>query len=95
MIPTIQHVEVKDNYRLEVRFRRPFGTKVVDLKPYLSKGVFRELQNEKYFRKVRLIFGGVEWPHKQDLSAETLFARGKRINGPTRRSSGRPRSRGR
>ena len=93
MIPTIDRAEVKDNYQLEIRFRRPAETKIIDVKPYLNKGIFRELKNEKYFRKVRIIFGGVEWPHKQDLSAETLYARGRSRSGPTRRSSGRgPRS---
>jgi hypothetical protein len=87
MIPTIDRVEVKDNYRLEVRFRRPSETKIVSVKPYLNKGIFKELQNENYFRKVRIIFGGIEWPHKQDLSAETLYVRGKSIKGPSRRSS--------
>ncbi len=85
MIPTIDRVEVKDNYCLEVRFRRPSDTKIVDLKPYLDKGIFKELQDENYFRKVRVIFGGIEWPHKQDLSAETLYARGHSIKRPTQR----------
>ncbi len=85
MIPTIDRVEVKDNYCLEVRFRRPLDTKIVDLKPYLDKGIFKELQDENYFRKVRVIFGGIEWPHKQDLSAETLYARGHSIKRPTQR----------
>jgi hypothetical protein len=92
MIPTIDRVEAKENYQLEVRFRRPSETKVVDVTPYLNKGVFKELRDEKYFRRVRIIFGGVEWPHKQDLSAETLYARGRKQAGPTRRSSGRPHS---
>ena len=94
MIPTIARVEAKDNYQLEIRFQRPSTVKIVDVKPYLNKGVFRELRNVNYFRKVRVIFGGIEWPHKQDLSAETLYIRGQSIKGHTKRSSRRgPRSR--
>ena len=52
--------------------RLPTG-KLFDVRPYLTKAVFKKLRDEKYFKKVRMIHGGIEWPHEQDLSAETLF----------------------
>jgi uncharacterized protein DUF2442 len=47
---------------------------VFDVKPYLEMGVFQELKDPAYFRcvKVETLFGGVVWPHKQDLSPETI-----------------------
>ena len=48
---------------------------VFDLRPYLNKGAFRELKDKAYFKKVRVISGGVEWPHEQDLSVDTLYYR--------------------
>ncbi|NQU64024.1 MAG: DUF2442 domain-containing protein [SAR324 cluster bacterium] len=45
---------------------------VFDVKPNLDKGIFTELKDKNYFRSVRLIFGGVGWPHEQDFSADTI-----------------------
>jgi len=50
--------------------------------PYLNKGVFKELKNESYLQKVRIISGGIEWPHEQDLSADTLYYRGIPLRQP-------------
>ncbi len=43
-----------------------------DVKPYLDKGVFNQLQNENYFKQVKPLFCGITWPNEQDLSADTI-----------------------
>ena len=75
MVLTIAHVKPTDDYKLLVRFRK-YGAKLFDVRPYLKKGIFKELRNLRYFKKVRVVRGGIEWPHEQDLSAETLYHRG-------------------
>ena len=45
-----------------------------DLKPYLDRGVMRELRDEHYFRQVGIVFGAITWPHEQDIAPETLLA---------------------
>ena len=47
---------------------------IFDLKPYLERGVMRELRNEKYFNRVGIQFGAVTWPNEQDIAPETLLA---------------------
>lgn len=47
---------------------------VFDLKPYLDKGIFRELNNVHYFNSVGLVLGAVSWPHGQDIAPETLLS---------------------
>ena len=47
---------------------------VFDLKPYLDRGVMRELRDERYFRQVGIVFGAVTWPHEQDIAPDTLLA---------------------
>lgn len=47
---------------------------ILDLKPYLDHGVFRELRNPDYFRQVDIVFGALTWPHRQDIAPETLLA---------------------
>lgn len=44
-----------------------------DATPYLNYGVFRELTDIRYFQRVRIAFGTVQWPHEQDISPETLY----------------------
>jgi len=47
---------------------------VFDTKPYLNKGIFKELKNESYFNLVKIAFGTVQWPHEQDFAPETLHS---------------------
>lgn len=46
---------------------------IFDMKPYLERGVFRELKDERYFRRVGILYGAVTWPHEQDIAPETLL----------------------
>lgn len=45
-----------------------------DVKPYMRGDFFRELENEDYFRQVRLFFQGIGWPNGQDLGPDTITA---------------------
>jgi hypothetical protein len=47
---------------------------IFDLKPYLERGLFRELRDESYFRQAGVHFGAVTWPHGQDIAPEVLLA---------------------
>jgi hypothetical protein len=47
---------------------------VFDLKPYLDRGVFRELRDVHYFNQVGILFGAVTWPNEQDIAPETLLS---------------------
>ncbi|MBM3127001.1 MAG: DUF2442 domain-containing protein [Chloroflexi bacterium] len=47
---------------------------IFDLKPYLDRGVMRELKDARYFRQVGILLGAVTWPHEQDIAPETLMA---------------------
>ncbi|MBI1871460.1 MAG: DUF2442 domain-containing protein [Chlamydiae bacterium] len=59
-------------YRNRVRFKNG-QLRLFDVKPYLNKGIFKELKNESYFKKVRIVWGGIGWPNEQDLSSDTLY----------------------
>lgn len=72
----IKKVKALQDYTLYVKFQNG-KAKLFDMRPYLDKGVFKELKNESYLKKVRVIWGGIEWPHKQDLSSDTLYRYGK------------------
>ena len=63
--------EAIENYKLRISLSD--GRKgIFDVIPYLDRGVFQELKDPEYFRRVRVAFGGVTWPHEQDFSVETI-----------------------
>ncbi len=60
-----------ENYKLKVALSN--GKQgIFDVAPYLDRGVFHELKDYDYFRRVKVAFGGVMWPHEQDFSADTI-----------------------
>jgi hypothetical protein len=69
----VKQVTPLADYRIYVELED--GSKgIFDLKPYLDRGVFRELKNVHYFNQVSILFGAVTWPHEQDVAPETLLA---------------------
>ncbi|HMP31110.1 MAG TPA: DUF2442 domain-containing protein [Saprospiraceae bacterium] len=57
---------------LEIEFENN-EIRVFDLKPYLSIGIFQELNDEAKFIKVRPFFNSLVWESGQDLSSDTLY----------------------
>ena len=43
-------------------------------RPYMVSNFFLELENEAYFRQVRIFFRGVGWPNGQDFGPDTIAA---------------------
>lgn len=62
------NVYANKNYTLYVELSNG-RSGIFDVKPYLEKGVFRELKDQKYFQKVKPFFCGIAWPNEQDLRA--------------------------
>jgi hypothetical protein len=68
--PKVKRVQVRSGYHLCLKFHNG-ESRLFDMTPYLNKGIFRELKDKRYFRRVRIVWGGIEWPHEQDLSVDT------------------------
>ena len=43
------------------------------MKPYLVKGVFKELKDENLFKTVKVSFDSIEWSNGIDIDPETLY----------------------
>jgi hypothetical protein len=70
-IISVVAVEPEENYSLRVTLSD--GRKgIFDMSPYLDKGVFRELKDRQYFRRVYVDYNTVVWPHGQDIDPETI-----------------------
>ncbi|MDY6930283.1 MAG: DUF2442 domain-containing protein [Pseudomonadota bacterium] len=67
----IKSVEPLDNYKLKI-VRVDSLEGVLDMTPYLEKGVFRELKDLEYFQQVGISYGAITWPNGQDIAPETV-----------------------
>lgn len=66
------------SYRLDVEFANGVR-RIFDVRPYLEKGVFRQLKDMERFAAVRVVAGAVEWPGEIDLSYDTLYLEGRDV----------------
>jgi hypothetical protein len=68
----VKAVEPLPEFRLLITFED--GQKMIlNMEPYLDKGVFRELRETALFNTVRVNFDTVEWTNGADLCPETLY----------------------
>lgn len=72
MNPRVKEVVAEDNYTLYVTFENE-EHKIFDMKPLLDFGVFVELKDPEYFKKVKPVYGSIAWPHGQDICPDTLY----------------------
>ena len=73
--PKVIAVTPLADYKLKIEFEN-HQTKIFDVDPYLSRGVFAELKDLTYFNKVAVAFDSIQWPNGQDFSRDTLFLKG-------------------
>ncbi len=72
MNPRVINVQSKENYTLLLTFDNS-EQKVFDVKPFLEKGIFRELKDENKFKQVKPFLGSIQWQGGQDFCADTLY----------------------
>lgn len=72
LLPRVRAVKANDDHTLRLRFTDG-KQKRYDVKPLLTFGVFRELNDISYFKSVRVLNGTVQWPHEQDICPDTLY----------------------
>lgn len=67
-------IEVKplSDYKLELTFENS-EIRIFDMKPYLDKGIYKELKDESKFKTVRVSFDSIEWCNKADIDPEFLY----------------------
>jgi len=72
----VTHVTPLDNHKLSIRFSNS-EERIFDVSPYMDKGIFTELKEEKYFMQVRVSMGTIQWPNGQDFCPDTLYLAGR------------------
>ena len=79
MLPRVKHVKTNADYTLTLKFTNG-ETRIFDVKPYLDKGIFKELRDKAYFSSVRPFLGSIQWPNGQDFCPDTLYLESKAID---------------
>src|SRR5438874_9599629 len=74
----VKKVKPLDHYMLHLTFSNG-EDRLFDVKPYLDKGIFRELQDVKMFNSVRISFDTIQWKNNADFDPESLYQLSKKI----------------
>ena len=72
MNPRVKDVKPCANFTIKLLFDNS-EEKIFDVKPYLDKGVFRELKDKKFFNSVRPFLGSIQWKNGQDFCPDVLY----------------------
>ena len=72
MNPRIDKIIANDNHTFHITFLN--GEKgIFDLKPFLNKGKFKELQDINNFKRFKLKDGVINWYNELDISPDTVY----------------------
>ncbi|MCI5132912.1 MAG: DUF2442 domain-containing protein [Candidatus Electrothrix sp. EH2] len=72
MNPRVKNVVPNNDYTLKLIFDNG-EEKIFDVKPYLDKGIFKELNTMHLFNTVKPFMGSVQWKNGQDFCPDTLY----------------------
>ena len=72
MNPRVKHVLAQEDYTLHIWFCN--GEEgVLDMNPYLNKGIFQALKDKKMFNSVKPFIGTIQWDNLADLCPDTVY----------------------
>ena len=78
MNPRVREVKPNLDYTLTLTFTNG-EVRVFDVKPYLEKGIFRELKEKSIFNSVRPFLGSIQWQNGQDFCPDMLYLDSKAL----------------
>ena len=70
--PRVKAVKPNSDYTITLTFTNN-EVRVFDLKPYLDRGVFKELKDTSLFNSVVPFLGSIQRKNGQDLCPDTLY----------------------
>jgi len=75
MNPRVKEVRPNPDYTLLITFSNN-EKRLFDVKPYLDKGIFKELKTLSLFNTVKPFHGSIQWLHEQDFCPDMLYEDG-------------------
>lgn len=76
MYQSVKEVFPSDDYTLTIVFQNN-ESGILDIKPMLDFGVFKQLKELEVFRQVRVSFDTIEWDCGVDLDPEFVYEKCK------------------
>lgn len=74
----VKKINYIDGYKISLTFNDK-KTKVVDIEPYLDKGIFLTLRDPDYFNLVKVKYDTIAWPNEADFCPDVLYEIGKEV----------------
>lgn len=72
MNPRVTKVSANTDYTLLLTFTNN-EIRIFDVKPYLNKGAFTQLNDIQNFMNVKPFLGSIQWANELDLCPDTLY----------------------
>ena len=80
MTPQVIGVEPQAEHNVLLTFDNK-EVRVFDMQLYIDRSsFFKQLEDEEYFKTVRVSLGSIQWKNGQDLSPHTLYSKSKLIS---------------
>ncbi|CAA6821227.1 MAG: Unknown protein [uncultured Sulfurovum sp.] len=80
MNPQVISVEPKAEHKVLLTFDNQ-EVRIFDMSPYIDRSsFFKQLEDEEYFKTVRVSLGSIQWKNGQDLSPHTLYSKSKLVS---------------
>jgi hypothetical protein len=78
MNPRVKETVPNKDFTITVTFTNG-EVGIFDVKPYLDKGIFKELKDWSLFSTAKPFMGTVQWVHEQDLCPDTIYLESEKI----------------
>jgi len=72
MNPRVKDVKPNPDHTLDIVFTNG-EVRRFDVKPYLDRGIFKQLKDLAVFNSVRPFLGSIQWESGQDFCPDTLY----------------------
>ena len=80
MNPQVIGVEPQAEHKVVLTFDNK-EVRIFDMSQYINRSsFFKQLEDEEYFKTVRVSLGSIQWKNGQDLSPYTLYSKSKLIS---------------
>lgn len=74
MFYSVKKVKPLADYKLLLEFENQ-EEKIFDVKPYMNRGIYKELINNKLFNSVSVSFDSIEWGNHAAIDPEFLYSK--------------------
>ncbi len=75
---SVKKINYIDGFKICVTFEDK-KIKLIDVEPYLKKGIFKVLKDPEYFNLAKVEYDTLVWPNEADFCADVLYEIGKEV----------------